>query len=63
MVEALLHYMYNLDYGDHDSSPNYIAAIVLNVRMSALADQYLIEPLKTLSADEFDMTFGDAISS
>lgn len=54
MVEGLLYYMYNFDYGDHGNSPDHVTALVLNVRMFALADKYLIESLKTLSADKFE---------
>ena len=46
--------MYNFDYGDHGNSPNHVTAIVLNLRMFALADKYLIKPLKTLSANKFE---------
>ena len=46
--------MYNFDYGDHGNSPEHVPAIVLNVRMFALADKYFIEPLKTLSAGKFE---------
>ena len=49
----MFHYMYHFDYGDYGNSQEHVAAIVLDVRMFALADKYFIAPLKKLSAEKF----------
>ena len=49
----MLHYLYNIDYGDYGNSQEHVAPIGLDVRMFAFADSYFIEPLKNLSARKF----------
>lgn len=45
----MLHYLYHFDYDTSGSTP----AIVLHVRVLAIAHKYLIAPLKKLAADKF----------
>ncbi|KAK4544760.1 hypothetical protein LTR36_004009 [Oleoguttula mirabilis] len=54
VVNAMLHYLYNFDYGgDYDNSPDRIAPIMLDIRVFAIADKYLITPLKELAVEVF----------
>ena len=71
VVGAMMHYLYNFDYSDYGIAQSDVDAIVLDVRMFAIADKYSIKPLKQLAAkkfaqrckDEWDTpAFADAVS-
>lgn len=44
-IEAMLSYMYKLDYGDYSNSQEHVAAIVLDAKVFVVADKYFIKPL------------------
>jgi len=49
----MLHYLYNFCYGGYDNKLGHVAPIVLDVRVFAIADKYLIGPLKELAVQKF----------
>lgn len=39
VIEAMLHYMYKLDYGDSSIIPESVSAIVMDVKLFTIADK------------------------
>ncbi|KAI7467862.1 hypothetical protein D0860_01894 [Hortaea werneckii] len=54
VVDALLHWLYNFDYGDYGNLQDHCCPIVLDVRVYAAADKYLLPNLKRLAAEKFE---------
>ncbi|RMY41622.1 hypothetical protein D0865_12236 [Hortaea werneckii] len=54
VVDALLHWLYNFDYGDYGNSQDHYCPSVLDVRVYAAADKYLLPNLKRLAAEKFE---------
>lgn len=54
VLEALIHYFYTFDYGEYTNRYTDVSAIVLDVKMHAIADKYFVGPLKELSAAKFE---------
>ncbi|KXT03678.1 hypothetical protein AC578_5172 [Pseudocercospora eumusae] len=54
-IEAMLYYMYNLDYGDFSNSPDHVAAIIMDVKVFTIADKYNIKALMDLAAEKFEL--------
>ncbi|KAF7189558.1 hypothetical protein HII31_09198 [Pseudocercospora fuligena] len=55
VIEAMLYYMYKLDYGDFSNSPEHVSAIVMDVKMFTIADKYNIKTLMDLAAEKFEV--------
>ncbi|KXT07780.1 hypothetical protein AC579_4303 [Pseudocercospora musae] len=55
VIEAMLYYLYNFDYGDFSNSPEHVSAIVMDVKMFIIADKYNIKTLMDLAAEKFEV--------
>lgn len=54
VVDAMLHYLYNFDYGDYGIGQEHCPPIVLDVRVFAIAGKYFLANLKDLAAKKFE---------
>lgn len=56
-VEALIHYMYNLDYNEQLGSTHAgTSPLMLHVHTCVIADKYDVKPLKNLAVSKFNLT-------